>query len=224
MGATWLQAGVHGMQAIQGAGWIGWILFVGLYAATCLLFIPGSILTLGAGAVYGFWLGTLLVLIGNGLGALLSLLLTRYLLRQWMTRLLRRFERLRAVEHAVEEDGWKIVCLARLSPVMPYSLINYALGLTKISVAEFLFATEIGAIPSTALYVYLGKLAGNLSRLGHDLHHDRPLEWVVQGCGLVLTVLITIYITRKASQALRKRIPAGKKSSSASSSHKKQPA
>jgi uncharacterized membrane protein YdjX (TVP38/TMEM64 family) len=211
MGAAWLHEVVHWMREIQGAGWVGWLIFIALYAAACLLFVPGSVLTLGAGAVYGFWLGSLLVLVGNGLGSLLSLLLTRYLFRGWTKKIFARHAKLRAIEDAVETGGWKIVCLARLSPIMPYSLINYGLGVTKISVLQFLFATEVGAIPSTGLYVYLGKLAGNLSQLGPDLHRHRPLEWIFQGVGLVLTIIVTVYVTRKASQSLQKRLPARKK-------------
>jgi uncharacterized membrane protein YdjX (TVP38/TMEM64 family) len=206
MGSAWLHEVVHWMEAIQAAGWLGWLLFIGLYAAACLLFVPASILTLGAGAVYGFWGGTLLVLVGNGFGSLFSLLITRYLLRDWAKKYFARHDKLRAVEDAVQHDGWRIVCLARLSPVMPYSLINYSLGLTRISAVKFLLATEVGAIPSTCVYVYLGTLVGNLTKLGPDLRQHRPLEWIFQGVGLVLTVALTIYVTHVASQSLKKRI------------------
>jgi uncharacterized membrane protein YdjX (TVP38/TMEM64 family) len=171
-----------------------------------LLFVPGSVLTLGAGAIYGFWEGTLLVLAGNGVGALLSLLITRYLLRDWAKKLIGRHPKMKAVEEAVAHDGWRIVLLTRLSPVMPYSLINYSLGLTRLSVMKFFLATELGAIPSTCIYVYLGTLIGNLTKIGPDLRQHRPLEWIVQGVGLVLTVGVTIYVTRAASQSLKKRL------------------
>ncbi len=210
MGSVWLHEVVHWMETIQGAGWVGWLLFVGLYAASCLLFIPGSILTLAAGAVYGFWGGTLLVLIGNGLGALLSLLITRYLLRDWARKKFARHTGLRAMETAVRKDGWTIVCLTRLSPVMPFSLINYSLGLTKLSALKFLLATEVGAVPSICVYVYFGTLIGSLTRIGPDLHQHRALEWVFQGCGLILTILVTIYVTRIASRALKERMPSRK--------------
>ena len=206
MGSAWLHEVVRWMEAIQAAGWLGWLLFIGLYAAACLLFVPGSILTLGAGAIYGFWGGTALVLIGNGLGSLLSLLVTRYLLREWAKKFFARNARMRAVEDAVAHDGWRIVLLTRLSPVMPYSLINYALGLTRLSAAKFILATEVGAIPSTCIYVYLGTLVGNLTKLGPDLHRHRPLEWTIQGIGLVLAVGVTIYVAVAASQSLKKRM------------------
>jgi uncharacterized membrane protein YdjX (TVP38/TMEM64 family) len=206
MGSAWLHEVVRWMETIQHAGWLGWLLFIGLYALACLLFIPGSVLTLGAGAVYGFWGGTVLVLAGNGLGSLLSLLVTRYLLRDWAKKLFARHAKLRAVEDAVQHDGWRIVCLARLSPVMPYSLINYSLGLTRISALKFLLATEAGAIPSTCVYVYLGTLVGNLTKLGPDLRQHRPLEWIFQGVGLLLTIGITVYVTRMATRSLKKRM------------------
>ncbi len=194
------------MQEIQAAGWTGWLIFIALYAAACLLFIPGSLLTLGAGAVYGFWGGTFLVLTGNGLGSLFSLLITRYLLRGWAKRQFAKNKKLRAIEDAVARDGWRIVCLTRLSPIMPFSLINYALGLTKISAARFLFATEVGSIPSTCVYVYFGKLIGHLTRIGPDLRAHRPLEWIFQGVGLLFTIGVTIYVTRLAARAVQKRM------------------
>jgi uncharacterized membrane protein YdjX (TVP38/TMEM64 family) len=206
MGSTWMHEVVNLMQQIQGAGWVGWLIFIALYAAACLLFIPGSFLTLAAGAVYGFWGGTLLVLTGNGLGSLLSLLITRYLLRGWAKRQFAKNKKLRAIEDAVAHDGWRIVCLTRLSPVMPFSLINYALGLTKISAAKFLFATEVGAIPSTCVYVYFGTLIGNLTKIGPDLRAHRQVEWIFQGAGLVFTVAVTIYVTRIATKAVQSRL------------------
>jgi len=206
MHSAWLHEMVHWLQQIQAAGWLGWLIFIGLYAAACLTFVPGSVLTLGSGVVYGFWGGTLLVLIGNGLASILSLCLTRYLFRDWVQKQFDKHQRLRTLEDAVEKHGWHIVCLTRLSPIMPFSLINYALGLTKISALQFLLATEIGAIPSTCVYVYFGTLIGNLAKIGPDLKHHRPLEWILQGGGLLFTIGITIYITRIASKALKEHI------------------
>jgi uncharacterized membrane protein YdjX (TVP38/TMEM64 family) len=204
--SAWVHEVVRLMESIQHAGWFGWLLFIGLYAAACLLFVPGSILTLGAGAIYGFWEGTALVLAGNGLGALLSLLITRYLFHDRAKKFFARHQRMRAVEEAVAHDGWRIVLLARLSPVMPYSLINYSLGLTRLSVTKFFLATVVGAIPSTCVYVYFGTLIGSLTRLGPDLREHRPLEWIVQGVGLALTIGITAYVTWVASKSLKRRL------------------
>lgn len=206
MASDWLNQMVRWMETIQAAGWMGWLLFIGLYAASCVFFVPGSILTLGAGVVYGFWCGIFLVLVGNGVGALLSLLIMRYLLRDWAEKYFARTPKMRALQTAVEKEGWKIVCLTHLSPIMPFSLINCALGLTNISVGEFLLATEIGSIPSTCIYVYLGTFLGSLAKIGSEMRHHSLLEWLFQGTGLIVTIAVTIYISRLASQTLKKQI------------------
>ena len=203
MGMAWVHQVVHWMQQIQAAGWAGWIIFILVYAAACLLFIPGSIFTIGAGAVYGFWAGTAIVLVGNGVGSMLCLLVTRYLLRDWARKQFARNPRLKAMEDAVAQDGWRIVCLTRLSPVMPFSLINYTLGVTSISAWRFLIATEFGAVPATLVYVYIGTLIGNLARLGPEIRQHRPLEYVVQGAGLIVAIAVTLYVARLASRALK---------------------
>jgi uncharacterized membrane protein YdjX (TVP38/TMEM64 family) len=201
---------VHWMQIIQAAGWTGYLMFIALYAACCVFFIPASFLTFAAGAVWGFWGGMALVLTGNGLGSVFCLLITRYLFHDWAEKHFRRNRKLRAVAEAAQHDGWKIVFLTRLSPVMPYSLINYALGLTNLSAWRFLAATEVGSIPATAIYIYLGTLMGSLATIRSDMHSHGPLRWALQGGGLIVTILVTIYVTHLASKALQKRIKASK--------------
>jgi uncharacterized membrane protein YdjX (TVP38/TMEM64 family) len=171
-----------------------------------MVFIPGSVLTIAAGAVYGFWGGTALVLAGNGLGSLLCLLVTRFFLRDWMARQIEKHPRLTAVAKAVADDDWRLVFLTHLSPIMPFSLINYTLGLTRISTWRFLVATEMGSVPGIFVYVYIGTLVGNLARLAPDLKQHRPLEWTFQGIGFVITIGITIYIARLATRALKQRL------------------
>jgi uncharacterized membrane protein YdjX (TVP38/TMEM64 family) len=194
------------MQAIQAAGWTGYLMFILLFAGCCIVFFPASFLTFAAGAVYGFWLGTLLVLIGNGLGSLLCVLLTRYLFRKWASGLFRKNEKMNAVADAVQHDGWKIVFLTRLAPMMPFSLINYALGVTKLSAWRFLLATEVGSIPAIAVYVYMGTLMGNLAKVRTDKRSPGPTHWAIQGGGLLVTILVTVYVTHLASKALKKRM------------------
>lgn len=197
---------LHWMQQIQSAGWMGWILFIGLYALCCLFFIPASVLTFAAGAVWGFWGGTALVLAGNGLGSILCLLLTRYFFRAAATRILKRHEKWKAVVKAVQEDGWKIVFWTRLSPVMPFSLINYSLGLTKISAWRFLLATELGSVPAIAAYVYFGTLAGNLAKLKSDVSHHGVFYWTMQAVGVALAIGVTVYVTLLARKTLKGQI------------------
>jgi uncharacterized membrane protein YdjX (TVP38/TMEM64 family) len=195
------------MLAFQDAGWSGWLSFLFFYAVACLFFVPGSVLAFGAGAIYGFWGGILLALLGNGLSALLSLLITRYLLRDWSARFFARNPTMHDLGLAVQKDGWRIVCLSHLSPIMPFSLVNYAFGLTQIPVGEFLPATLLGGLPASCVYVYLGTMVGNLATIGNGLPHRHPLVWVLQGIGLVATTVLTIYLTRRATQALKHRLP-----------------
>jgi uncharacterized membrane protein YdjX (TVP38/TMEM64 family) len=195
------------MQSIQQAGWVGYFLFIGLYAFACVAFIPGSVLTIGAGAIYGWWGGLALVLAGNGLGSVLCLLITRYLLRDWVTARVRRSPKAMAIEKAVEDEGWKIVLLTRMSPIMPFSLINYSLGITRISALHFLIATEVGAIPSTCLYVYIGHLIGNIHWIRADLHGHESLRWLAYLAGLLVTVGATIYVGVLASRSLKRHMP-----------------
>ncbi len=209
---SWLHYVVNWMHVVQSAGMWGWLIFIGLYALCCLLFIPGSILTLSAGAIYGFWFGSALVLIGNGLGSLLSLLITRYFLRDWMNKKLAKYPKLRAIEKAVADDDWRLVFLTRLSPIMPFSLINYSLGLTRIPAWRFLLALELGAVPATFVYVYIGTLMGSLAQIGPDLKAHRPIEWTFQGAGVVVAIGVTIYVTRLATNAIDKRMGRQKKS------------
>jgi uncharacterized membrane protein YdjX (TVP38/TMEM64 family) len=197
---------LHWMQSIQAAGWVGWLMFIALYAACCIFFIPASVLTFAAGAVWGFWGGTLLVLIANGVGSLVCLLVTRYVVRGWASKLFKRHRKWNAVVDAVQHDGWKIVFWTRLSPVMPFSLINYSLGLTKISAWRFLLATTLGSVPAIAAYVYFGTLAGNLAKVRSEVAHRGAFYWTMQSMGLVMAAGVTIYVTYLAKKSLKRRL------------------
>jgi uncharacterized membrane protein YdjX (TVP38/TMEM64 family) len=194
------------MQNIQQAGWWGWLLFIALYALSCILFLPGSVLTLGAGAIYGFWGGTLLVSFSNVVGAVISLLISRYVARGWVARWLDQHPKFQALDAAVEREGPKIVFLSRLSPLMPFSVINYCLGLTKIPIVPFALVSWAGILPSTMVYIYIGDLAGDVATLGPAHVKENPLTWLIQGAGLIATVLVTIISTRLATKALRQRV------------------
>jgi len=218
MHSSWLHQVAVWMHAIHATGWTGWFIFIGLYAISTLFFVPGSILAFGGGAVYGFWGGLILAVLGNGTSALLSLLITRYLLRNWAERYFAKHPAMGDLEVAVRSDGWKIVCLTHLTPIMPFSLVNYGFGLTRIPVIEFLLATMLGSIPGTCVYVYLGTVVGSLAELNFDLHHHQHhrIEWFLQGVGLTSTIFLAVYIAWRANQAVRKRIPRSKKRSAAS--------
>jgi len=180
------------------------IVLIGCYVVGAVLFIPGLVLTLGAGALFGVVKGCIIASIGSTLGATSAFLTGRYFLRHRIERRLAGNVLFGAIDRAVTKDGWKIVGLARLSPIFPYILLNYAFALTRISVREYVVASWLGMIPATVLYVYLGSLAQTATA-----QRSRSTgEWILYGAGLVATVAIVIYLTRVAREALARRLAA----------------
>jgi uncharacterized membrane protein YdjX (TVP38/TMEM64 family) len=194
----------HGMLWIAASGWVGWIWFIVLYTLSCVLFLPGSVLSFGAGAVYGFWGGTLLVSLGSVAGALANFLSTRYLLRTWMARKFAGSRKFQALDHAAANDGWKLVLLTRLSPILPHSLVSCAFGLSRISLLRYTLASWIGFLPISAAYAYGGAVIGRAAKGGL---HQGPTAWVAYTIEIALTVIITIWITRIAHSALKSYAP-----------------
>ena len=191
---------------VQGHGRWAPILFIAVYVAACVLFVPGSWITLGGGALFGLWWGVVYVFSGALAGATLSFLLGRFVARDWVVRRLESYPRFRALDAAVGRDGWKIVLLTRLSPGFPFTLLNYAYGVTQVSLRDYFFASAVGMLPGTILYVYLGSLAGDLSRLRQSRART-PAEWALLGVGLVVTAILTIYVARLARKALGNKLP-----------------
>ncbi|MGH7513701.1 MAG: TVP38/TMEM64 family protein [Gemmatimonadales bacterium] len=188
---------------VDGLGPWGPVVFVAGYALATVAFVPGSLLTLAAGALFGLARGTVLVLVAATLGASLAFLVARYLARDLVERRLAGDERFAAIDRAVGVEGRKIVFLLRLSPLVPFNLLNYALGLTRVGFADYLLASA-GMVPGTLLYVYYGKVAGDVARLtgGGTVRRDAGY-YVILGLGLVATVLVTAVLTRAARRALR---------------------
>ncbi|MBI1839465.1 MAG: TVP38/TMEM64 family protein, partial [Verrucomicrobia bacterium] len=172
------------VQSLEGLGWVGMLGFIGLYIAACVLLVPGSILTLGAGSVFGIARGTLLVSVASTLGAICAFLVGRHLARDWVRRKLASHPKFQAIDQAVASEGWKVVGLTRLSPVFPFVLLNYAYGLTSVSLRDYWLASWVGMLPGTILYVYLGSLAHDVASLAQPRSEGRtPLEWTLYGIG-----------------------------------------
>lgn len=180
----------------------GPVIFVLLYVVATVLFIPGSVLTLGAGALFGVTLGSVYVSISATLGATAAFLVGRYLARDAIARKIEQNEKFAAIDHAVADEGWKIVFLTRLSPVFPFTLLNYAFGLTRVKLGHYVLASWIGMIPGTVMYVYLGSLVH--VGAGHRLRSTG--EWILYAVGLLATVVVTVFVTRLAKGALARKI------------------
>jgi uncharacterized membrane protein YdjX (TVP38/TMEM64 family) len=194
------------LDRIAGLGPLAPLGFVAVYVLATVLFVPGSILTLGAGAVFGVVRGSILVSVAATLGATSAFLVGRYLARDWVAGRIATNARFQAIDEAVAREGWKIVGLTRLSPVFPFNLLNYAFGITRVSLRDYVFASWIGMVPGTVMYVYIGSLAGSLATLGAGGRSRTPAEWALYAVGLVATVAVTVIVTRIARAALDRRV------------------
>jgi uncharacterized membrane protein YdjX (TVP38/TMEM64 family) len=180
---------------IVGLGFEGILLFAALYIVGAVVLAPEALLTIAAGFAYGFW-GLPIVLVAATIGASLAFLIARYLARDSVRRLLVRRRNIAAIDQAVADDGWKIVACLRLSPLIPFNLQNYVLGLTAIPFRHYVAATFAGIIPGTALYTYLGML-------GNAAGNGGPAKWAFFGAGLLLTVIVIVMVARKAKAKLQ---------------------
>lgn len=196
----------NALQWIESLGIVGGIAFIVIYIVATVAFLPGSILTLGAGVVFGVVLGAVYVFIGATLGAIAAFLVGRYLARGWISKKIEGNQKFAAIDKAVAKEGFKIVLLTRLSPVFPFNLLNYAFGITGVSLKDYALGS-VGMIPGTVMYVYIGSLAGDLARIGTESQPTNPtIQWAIRIIGFIATVAVTVYVTRIARQALAEKV------------------
>jgi uncharacterized membrane protein YdjX (TVP38/TMEM64 family) len=181
-------------------GALGGVLYGLAYVGAALLFVPGLILTLGAGYLFGLGWGVVIVSIASTAAAALGFLIARYLARQRVEKLARGNEKFQAIDRAIGENGWKVVGLLRLSPLIPFSISNYLYGLTSVRFLPFLLASWIGMLPATFLYVSLGAAGRSAGEKGSR----SPWEWALLGGGLLATVAVTVILTRVARKNLER--------------------
>ena len=197
---------IRGLQSwIEGLGVWGPVAFVGLYALWAVLFLPGSALTLAAGAVFGLGTGTVAALLGATLGAAAAFVIARYFARERVEKMARSNRKFAAIDRAIEKGGWRIVAMLRLSPAMPFNLQNYLYGVTAIRFWPCVLTSLVFMLPGTFLYVYLGHLAGQ-GLAAASGGGGRPAgQWVLLAVGLAATVGVTVYVTRLARKALNEQ-------------------
>ncbi|MDJ0531621.1 MAG: TVP38/TMEM64 family protein [Xenococcaceae cyanobacterium MO_207.B15] len=196
----------NALEWIDGLGAIGAIAFMIIYIVATVAFLPGSVLTLGAGVVFGVVLGSIYVFIGATIGATLAFLVGRYLARGWISQKIAGNENFAAIDNAIGREGLKIVLLTRLSPVFPFNLLNYGLGITGVSLKDYVIGS-VGMIPGTIMYVYLGSLAGNIATIGGADQPTNPtITWAIRIIGFIATVAVTLYVTKVARKALDESI------------------
>lgn len=196
----WLKTFSHW---VQGLGVWGYVLFVGVYILACVMLAPGTPLTIAAGLVFGLGLGFGVVMIGATIGSALAFLFARYVVRDKVKRMLERKPKFAAIEKAISEDGWKVVLLLRLSPLVPFNLQNYFFGITEVKFWYFVAATFFGIMPGCLLFLYVGAAGHALSGGGKW----GALQWTFFGAGLAATLLVTVIVGKKAREKLKETAP-----------------
>lgn len=189
------------LEWIKGLGPAGAMFYVLLYVLVCVFVLPGSILTLGAGAIYGLPLGFALTSVGSTLGAAAAFIIGRYFARDAVVKKIEGNATFEAIDEAVAQQGWRIVFLTRLTPALPFNLQNYGYGLTNIPFFHYVLASWLGMMPATVLYVYLGMLGGDVAK-----EETTAGEWALYTVGLIATIVVTVFITRIAQKALREAV------------------
>ena len=197
----------NALQWVDDLGAIAPIAFMLIYIVATVAFLPGSVLTLGAGVLFGIVKGSIYVFLGATIGATLAFLVGRYIARGWISKKIEDNQKFKAIDKAVGKEGLKIVLLTRLSPVFPFNLLNYGLGVTGVSLKDYVLGS-IGMIPGTIMYVYIGSLAGSIATIGGETQPDaNPVaQWAIRIIGFVATVAVTLYVTKIARKALNESI------------------
>jgi uncharacterized membrane protein YdjX (TVP38/TMEM64 family) len=194
----WAEALADWMQAM---GPFAPVVFALLYALATVLLVPGAVRTIAAGMIFGLWLGALVAWSGAVLGAALAFLIGRHLARTRIEQATSGNAALRAIDEAIGKQGWKIIGLLRLSPLIPFNLSNYVYGITRVGFWPYALASAVGMVPGTLMYAYLGAAA----RAGMSVRElqRHPLQYVFFGVGLLATIAVVFWITTIARRALK---------------------
>ncbi len=208
LGLLYLLGSTVGEYVPQFAEWVdeqgawGPAVFIVGYAVLTVAFVSGALLTLTAGAIFGIVEGTLYVFVAATLGASIAFLVARYLARSAVEARIRGDKRFTAIDRAIGAEGRKIVFLLRLVPFLPFILLNYALGLTRVRFIDYLVASA-GMLPATVVYVYYGKLLGEVAAIAGGVQVERgPADYAMLAAGLVAAIAVSIIVTRVARRAL----------------------
>lgn len=190
----------------QGLGIWGPLFVVVFYIAACVLFLPGSVLTLGAGFLFRLLVGTIAASIGSTLGACAAFLVGRSIARDWIGRKIAANEKFAAVDDAVGREGFKIVLLVRFSPVFPFNVLNYAFGLTKVTFGRYALASWLGMLPGTVMYVYFGAGLRSLADVAAGKVETGTGGQILFWFGMLATIAVTVFVTHTARKALKKAV------------------
>lgn len=187
---------------VEGLGPLAPVVIAAAYVPATVLFVPGSLITLGAGFVCGVLWGTVAVSVGSTVGATAAFLAGRYLLRGWVETKLKARPRFQAFQHAVGAEGFRLVVLTRLSPLFPFTLLNYAFGVTRVRVKDYVLGSWLGMLPGTILYVAIGAASHSLATVAAGRGTLGTLRVVLLVVGLLATAAVVVLVARAARRAL----------------------
>jgi uncharacterized membrane protein YdjX (TVP38/TMEM64 family) len=198
---------ITALEWTEGLGLWGPLFVVVFYVIACVFLLPGSILTLGAGFIFKVALGVVTVSIASTLGACAAFGVGRTIARNWIAGKVANNEKFGAIDEAVAQKGFKIVLLIRLSPIIPFNFLNYAFGLTKISFWRYALGSWIGMIPGTFMYVYFGAGLRSLADAATGEVETGLAGKLFFWIGLAVTIVVTVFVTRVARNALKQAVP-----------------
>jgi uncharacterized membrane protein YdjX (TVP38/TMEM64 family) len=201
------------LEWIQSLGTWGLVLFVAFYVIVCLLFLPGSALTLAGGFMFGMAKGIAAASLGATLGAAAAFLVSRAIGRPWLERRLMTHPRIFAVDRAISSQGFKIVFLTRLCTLFPYDLMSYVFGLSEVPFGSYVLATWLGRLPEIVLWAYLGSNAKNLSDLVAGKIQTGIGVQILLWLGLAAMLAVVIIVVQVARGALDQAVNAHQKKS-----------
>jgi uncharacterized membrane protein YdjX (TVP38/TMEM64 family) len=190
------------MQWIHGLGLLGPFVFILFQVIGTILFVPAIVFGIGAAWVYGFWQAVAITLVSTAISAMVVFYISRYWARGWVARRTAANPKYAAIDEAVGRQGWKIVLLTRLSPGFPFTLLNYALGVTRVTPSAFFFGTAVGMAPRTMVHVYAGVFGSSLASLGVEDAGPSVVNMIMIAVGAVVTILATVYIARIVRKTL----------------------
>jgi uncharacterized membrane protein YdjX (TVP38/TMEM64 family) len=186
------------------AGIWGGVVFGVIYAVGVAIFIPGTLLSLTAGFMFGLLWGAIIVSLAGTAGAAVAFLIGRFLVHDWVASKIEGYPKFHALYRAIDNDGFKTVVLSRLVPIFPFALVNYSFSVTRVPFGKYVVGTWLGSIPATIVYVYLGTFAGNLARVLSGGVEDSQLQDTLFIVGGIAAVLVTVVLTRQAKKEFDK--------------------
>lgn len=208
-GTSQIDRMIAGLEWVRGAGPIGWVVFAAVYVGATVAAVPASFLHGAAGFLLGPIGGFVVASIGSTGSSCISFMLGRTALRSLVAERAARDPLFRAVDASIGEGGAYLVALLRLSPLSPFNLISYGLGVTRVPLRQYVLGTWVGSIPPVALFAYIGSTVGDLADLlGGGAVQGMAPRIVVLVCTLVASLLVARFAQRALNRALEARAEA----------------